>query len=184
MEEPKEILSQTINTVDNLLKDLHSCSITNEIGLLIKSKELFDTSKAKSIFAGLKEIKGRYIYTISFSNYKTGLDSIKKTYKLFDLSNKPKVPGLTYNVSKFNKSHNNQTLYVGTSKDLATRIRQHLGYGPKKTYSLHLVTWFPKDIDLTINIYKVQTNYHLTTELIEQTIWDNLKPIFGKRSGL
>ena len=34
-------------------------------------------------------------------------------------------------------------LYVGSSRSLATRFRDHLGFGPKGTYALQLVHWAP-----------------------------------------
>ena len=49
---------------------------------------------------------------------------------------------------------------------------------------MHLIHWFPKHIDLEINIIEISSNNKMVFESIEQTYWDSFKPLFGKRSGL
>ena len=96
--------------------------------------------------------------------------------------NKPRILGKTHNTSRFNKDHNSKTLYVGSSKDINSRIKQHLGDGNKRTYSLDLIRWLPKGIDLKLDIFSMNLQEQDVIEIVEQGIWDELQPMFGKRS--
>ena len=66
----------------------------------------------------------------------------------------------------------------------------HLGLSNTiRTYGLHLSRWSKEiDYNIKITIYYIDSKTDLDkkgyiVELIEQTIWDKYKPIFGKRSG-
>lgn len=81
--------------------------------------------------------------------------------------------------------HQSEFLYVGSSSKLSQRFKEHLGYGSKKTYSLQLCHWasnlnleldfiyakYPQDIARDRNVIQV----------IEDTLWNELKPMFGRR---
>lgn len=91
--------------------------------------------------------------------------------------------------SKFNHSAS-RTLYVGISqgKSFKKRMREHLGSGAKSTYALNLKYWIPDNTDIEILIYKASVpqsslNHMNLLELMEQALWDKLKPMMGKRSG-
>ena len=92
--------------------------------------------------------------------------------------------------SKFNKN-NSKTLYVGISeaKSFKKRMREHLGAGAKSTYALNLKYWIPKDIQLEILVFKTfipvynKSESMNLLELMEQSLWDKLQPMMGKRSG-
>lgn len=180
----KIVLGKTIAHLKAALKDLEKCSIEKVQEFLIPSSVLFNDGEAHKIFNELSKMKGRFIYVITNSGTEKSIDTIKKTYIQFDITNKPRVVNRTFNISRFNKLHSTKTLYVGTSKSIKTRIKQHFGYGSKKTYSMDLIHWFPKNIDIHLSIYKVSTTNHFSIELIEQAIWDIKEPQFGKRSGL
>ena len=91
--------------------------------------------------------------------------------------------------SKFNHSAS-RTLYVGISqgKSFKKRMREHLGSGAKSTYALNLKYWLPADVGIKIIVFKPQipqsTKNHMNLmELMEQSLWDKLQPMMGKRSG-
>lgn len=128
-------------------------------------------------------MKGRYIYIINSLGTDDSSEFINKTYSSFDITNKPRVLGKTFNISRFNETYS-KTLYVGTSKSLKARVKQHFGYDNKRIYPLDLIHWFPKNIDISLNVYEVSTKNQLAIELLEQSIWDMKEPQFGKRSGL
>jgi hypothetical protein len=74
-------------------------------------------------------------------------------------------------------------LYVGRSDVLHTRVWQHLGYGHEKTYALQLSHW-AHSLHLHLELRCAQ--YPLDTEddvlqAIEDQLWDEKKPMFGRR---
>ena len=94
------------------------------------------------------------------------------------------------NVSRFN-SVDSETLYLGSSmNDIPGRIKQHLGGGSFRTYSLHLSKWASDLVyDITLSTYVILHRQDVKldrpfVELVEQALWDHYKPVFGKKSGL
>ncbi|MDN3595127.1 hypothetical protein [Zunongwangia endophytica] len=92
--------------------------------------------------------------------------------------------------SKFNQ-RSSKTLYVGISQgnSFLKRMHEHLGAGAKSTYALNLKYWIPADIQIKNSVFKpsipeYDKKEHLNLmELLEQSLWDKLKPMMGKRSG-
>jgi len=76
-------------------------------------------------------------------------------------------------------------LYVGSSEDIAQRLKEHLFLCNRGTYAMHLEGWFPKNITITVNIW----NFHdfLSGEdsdylqYIEDILWNHYKPLFGRQ---
>jgi Uri superfamily endonuclease len=74
-----------------------------------------------------------------------------------------------------------QVMYVGSSiTGVESRIRQHIGDGPKKTYALHLKHWFKGEFEITIKSYNEPLE---VLQIIEDDLSDRLKPAFGKLGG-
>jgi hypothetical protein len=90
------------------------------------------------------------------------------------------------NIRKFSKfGDENDCLYVGSSRDLGKRFKEHLGFGSAATYALQLSHWAPS---LLLNIKFLAALYPVTTppevlQLLEDTLWDKRMPMFGKRGG-
>lgn len=134
------------------------------------------------------------IYTIELINAKDK-KKIVDIFKTFSLQNKDKTKSVDrINHSKDNTFGNTSLfLYVGSSTtSFVGRLKNHLGVKDSiRTYSLHLSKW-DKNIDYQIKVctYQVISNVkdidvkNLTVEILEQQIWDQCKPLFGKRSGL
>lgn len=73
-------------------------------------------------------------------------------------------------------------LYIGQSKNLRARFKQHLGDGPFGTYAMHMKHWING-----INL-KIEFTYHRFSsfsdralQALEDGLWDRLEPMFGKR---
>jgi hypothetical protein len=118
----------------------------------------------------------------------------KHTQALFRNYKNEKIHSLSkINYPSQNWRPNSQILYVGSSKasNLNTRMRNHFGVGSKSVYSLHLKHWIKEDFqnNIRVDLFQIDSpenryqNINLL-ELIEQGFWDELKPMFGKRSGL
>lgn len=129
------------------------------------------------------------IYTISF----TEPQSVLEVQQHFFNYKRKKIHALSKVNKLCDKKDLTSTLYVGSSKgkNLKTRMNNHFGVGSKGVYSMHLIHWLPFSIrcDIRIELHKMcspsysNDNINLL-ELIEQGMWDALKPLFGKRSGL
>jgi hypothetical protein len=74
-------------------------------------------------------------------------------------------------------------LYVGSSFNISQRFKEHLGYGSKMTYSLQLAHWAS---NLNLELDFIYAKYpedivHDVIQIIEDTLWDELHPMFGRR---
>ncbi len=90
------------------------------------------------------------------------------------------------NISHVPKSFKKSNcLYVGSVKnDLYGRLIAHLGYGANRTGSMHLKfaleNIYPKP-KITFNYYHLDNSYRNVTEHLESILYDELKPLIGKR---
>jgi|TARA_B100001093_G_scaffold294426_1_gene280834 Uri superfamily endonuclease len=74
-------------------------------------------------------------------------------------------------------------LYVGSSTTgVKKRIEQHLGYGPEKTYALHLKHWLKDLVNIRISVKEFDAPSEVI-QLIEDSLSYDLRPAFGKRGG-
>ncbi|MFK4794653.1 hypothetical protein [Sphingobium sp. ZW T5_29] len=74
-------------------------------------------------------------------------------------------------------------LYVGSSRNTVSRLRQHLGFGPVKTYALHIAAWargLEGNILLSVHRYGDETTDEMLVALEDQ-LWAEMKPAFGRR---
>lgn len=74
-------------------------------------------------------------------------------------------------------------LYVGSSRDIAKRIKEHLGYGYRKTYAMNLAFWC-SGLNLDIDIVCMRYNPKIKKGIIqtfEDGLWDHLKPLLGRQ---
>jgi hypothetical protein len=73
--------------------------------------------------------------------------------------------------------------YVGSSSALGRRFREHLGYGARGTYALHLAYWGQKlELDLTLVAARYGPNVSANlVGVLEDNLWDRLKPMFGRQ---
>jgi hypothetical protein len=143
-----------------------NCDFTNCKTPVLYTIELVDHSKKKELLAIFNE---------------------------FTSINKSRIKGGRIYHSQDNTSNNTSNfLYVGCSmKDYLGRLKNHLGVrNSLGTYSLHLSKWDNNlDYHIRINTYQIidtENNEikNIVVEVLEQQIWDKLKPLFGKRSGL
>jgi hypothetical protein len=74
-------------------------------------------------------------------------------------------------------------LYVGSSSSLGRRFREHLGYGARGTYALHLAHWSEGvnlNLELVVARYVPRVSGNIIGALEDQ-LWDALKPMFGRQ---
>jgi len=72
--------------------------------------------------------------------------------------------------------------YVGSSRAVAKRVRDHLGYGARGTYALQLVHWAPESLplDFVCARYADDTPFEVV-QALEDTLWETKRPMFGRQ---
>ena len=82
-------------------------------------------------------------------------------------------------------------LYVGSSKDIKQRLKEHLFLCKQNTYAMHLKEWFDNKTHITIyiwdfkkffenkNVNEEESLEHLQN--IEDLLWNHYKPLFGRQ---
>lgn len=133
------------------------------------------TQELDRIQWGKTEPVSRYIYVIKTT--KCSLDDLQQAYLNFNADS-------NVNLSRLNlvpDIHNNNVLYVGSSKSVVTRLNQHLGFGNAKTYALHLNKW-TDNLKITIELYQYPSDTpDQVIQAIEDHLWDKLSPLFGRK---
>jgi hypothetical protein len=77
-------------------------------------------------------------------------------------------------------AHKGDILYVGSIKNgIATRVRQHLGFGHKHTYALQLRHWLPANT--VLKFYYINLSNSEITHDVEAAISAQLIPLLGKQ---
>jgi hypothetical protein len=119
-----------------------------------------------------------YLYTVSIEGGTPALlDRVRKAFR--DASETTR-----WNMSRDNHTHpTSAILYVGTSRSMFAKFRYHLGTGKgRSTYSLFLSAWAAQlQARFVVNYYEFSEVVTEDVELIESMVWDELKPMFGKR---
>lgn len=74
-------------------------------------------------------------------------------------------------------------LYVGSSANLYSRMKDHLGFGNKSTYAMHLSHWLPaRDGDISLQIWQFsETTPSAVIQAIEDGLWALGQPMLGRQ---
>lgn len=119
-----------------------------------------------------------YIYKILVNN-KADVNCI---YEEYLKSKGINTDRLAY--ARVNKEHRgNPILYVGSSKSVGQRLKGHLGFGYKRTFSLQMSSW-SKGLAGGINIEILRFNSETSQsviQVIEDGLWSVFKPMFGRQ---
>jgi len=117
-----------------------------------------------------------YLYTLSLPSNFAGLSRLVEVYKNAKTSEK-------HNRAYARLNDPSSCLYVGSSEKIHQRIKEHLGFGAQGTYSLQLAYWASTfDLELAFECAKYAEG--ATPEVIqtlEDTLWAELKPMFGRQ---
>jgi len=85
--------------------------------------------------------------------------------------------------SRDNGVVDSKCLYVGSSGHMAQRLKEHLGFGAADTYALQLAHW-AAELGLTLTLTCATYADGAVPDAIqamEDALWDELRPIFGRR---
>ncbi len=180
MFELQTVLAERRLTLDTLMTELLVTEVI-EIGeIYFFSDMLLSEALCQTLLSRFDKYYGIFIYKIELTN-KNDVVKIMDSFKAFQQSNKILKNDDKRYISRFNNNESNM-LYVGVKQHkLKIRIKQHLGYGPSKSWALHLSHWIPKGVKLKISIYQIDSENAEYIKFLEQVFWDSLKPMFGKR---
>ena len=171
----KEILDSTVNVV----KDFNFPETTNDKTADFEASATTFDSKQISV-----KDSGQFVYVIFWEGDISASELSAEFDKAKSEKSDCKLP--LNNYKNDTEAGKNNVLYVGSSKDLKKRLKEHFTEISKGTYALHLATWKP---DLKCKVYifdlteKLQSceysDYKML--LIEDTISAIYKPLLGKR---
>ncbi len=181
-----EILQKSRESLLLLAEQINAIKIEAFQDFVITSNQFRTLALFNETITNISKTEFPIIYMIELENNEDRKQLIK-TFETFSKTNKTNTKNVDrINHSKYNNG-NSKTLYVGSStNDFKTRLKDHLGVKKScRTYALHLSKW-DKNLVYSIRVrtYKISKTNRNIVELIEQQIWDQLKPVFGKRSGL
>jgi hypothetical protein len=147
---------------------------------------LADQESLQAIEHDLKQVvtrDERAIYQFSCRD-PAAYDALRTAYNKRPPTKDGDVRELNY--SRLMAPENPQALYVGSGRDLRTRVSQHVGrIGGPGTYGMRLALWatgIEAIVDLDIWLYERELN-PIELEALEQELWDARTPLLGKRSG-
>ncbi|HCG7354113.1 hypothetical protein CGJ95_22250 [Vibrio parahaemolyticus] len=77
---------------------------------------------------------------------------------------------------------NSQYLYVGRSKKLRSRLNQHLGAESGGLFAMHMSRWAIKtNVKIKVSYYQIDNEDDLLIQALEDGLWDELQPMFGRK---
>ena len=142
-------------------------------------KETKETKFQNLVFAHLKEWAGRRscIYELSVCD----ISLAEELAASFLQAKEDRRRG--YALPKFNNSVRSNTLYVGQSKSVANRLKQHVFSAPTATYALNLSRWVGGiDGMLSISVWALEESCEPSIlQDIEDSHWVLTSPIFGRK---
>lgn len=75
-----------------------------------------------------------------------------------------------------------QVLYVGSSRKMAVRLREHLGFCSRKTYALKLSEWYPAaELPLELNCAAFEGASAAAVGALEDALWERMQPMYGRK---
>ncbi len=181
--EPARLIAFSAESLRVLAKDVEAASIEEVRQIPLRFCDI-NRDRAINLASDLKSWenehgKALYLYVISL----TAEGSIDRCIEQFVEEKNRNVGGRRF--ARVNSNHNGHqgVLYVGSSKTIGARIKQHLGYSYPATYSLQIDAW--KDgldggVRLEILRFVAGTPTHVL-QAVEDALWALLKPAFGRQ---
>jgi hypothetical protein len=169
----KKAIEHSLEELELAKFDLEKCFNTKSKSFTFNTCDLslnyFDEKIAPNI-----SIKKSVVYIIK----------VNDNYDLTNIFEKYKSENNDVKLSKINKRNKeSKVLYVGSVlSNFKGRLKQHLGFGSKSTYSLKMNKWATtKKLEITIEYFLINDfSSELTIRILEKKLAVFLKPQFGK----
>ncbi len=177
--EMDKVKNETISNLKQIIEELGKIHLVKEVSHIFNTEEIFDNHFVDLLLDSIKENinhnKYKYIYTFTILN-NSSLDFVVDRYKE---TKENKKEARAY--ARLNRK--SSCLYVGSSKGIVSRIKQHLGYGPQGTFAMQLIYWCESlNLDIDLQIYAFNNNISsLSFQAFEDGAWRLLKPMLGRQ---
>jgi hypothetical protein len=177
--EIEKVKKDIINDLVSIIDDIKNIQFEEKLSYKFNTKDLQNVHYVDTLLNNIKKQinhnKYKYIYTFSLpDNFPT--DNIYNRYKKAKESKKSERA-----YARLNRK--SPCLYIGSSKGLIPRIKQHLGFGPKGTYAMQICYWCENlNLDITLNIYGFGNGISIKAfQALEDGVWNSLKPMLGRQ---
>ena len=177
--EIEKVKKATINDLVSIIDGIKNIQFEEKLSYKFSTQNLQNIHYVESFLNNIKKQinhkKYKYIYTFCLpDNFPT--DSVYNRYKNAKESKKSERAYAKLNTKS-------PCLYVGSSKALIPRIKQHLGFGPKGTYAMQLCYWCENlNLNITLNIYAFDNGISIKAfQAFEDGAWNYLKPMLGRQ---
>lgn len=164
----QEIKNQQIKKLQKLIIELENLSIDRHDF----HKNIFTLENLKSTNIWLLQQGERYLYFFELDN-PISENELERFSQLQWKIALPKVNSPLLNQSNI--------LYVWSSKNIKRRFQEHCWFGSQKTYSLQLNSWINPNRKITFWYIKIDSENQDILQILEDWLWENLKPIFWRK---
>ena len=177
----KESISKASEILKNTAKEIESITFPGAETIVFATEQLTDDYIAEL----LKNVPANcantdFIYVLELESSEVSRSISESFVKSRKSQGKSDFAGK----KDFCKCNNNSSnyLYVGRSKKLRSRLKQHLGAGNKGVYAIHMSRWIA-GISASINIhyYGFDGKDNLIIQAIEDALWEQFQPMFGRK---
>jgi len=177
--EIEKVKKSTIKDLVSIIDDLKNIRFEEKLSYKFNTKNLQNDQYVEDFLNKIKSQinhkKYKYIYTLCLpDNFST--DNVYNRYKNAKENKKSERAYARLNTKS-------TCIYVGSSKGLIPRIKQHLGFGPKGTYAIQLCYWCENlALEITLNIYAFDNSISMKAfQAFEDGAWNSLKPMLGRQ---
>lgn len=124
-----------------------------------------------------KKIAGPVIYRIQVES----VDAAMKLKKKFGANRTLNSNGK----ARINDAHESRCIYVGSSKDIEARIRCHFSFSEGSTFGMRIGLWCGDTTgNLTVDMQQLPSGTDQESiQVIEDQVWLESCPVFGKKGG-
>jgi len=177
--EIEKIKKTTINDLLSIIDDIKNLRFENKLSYEFNTKDLQNDPFLESFLYSIKKQLNHKIYKYIYTFYLTGNSPLDSIYNSYKNAKESKISERAY--ARLNRK--SLCLYVGSSKGLIPRIKQHLGFGPKGTFAMQICHWCGNlHLDITLNIYAFGNGISIKAfQAFEDGTWKLLKPMFGRQ---
>ena len=177
--EIEKVKKAAITDLASIIDGIKNIQFENKISYKFNTKDIQNIQYVENFLNNIKSQinhkKYKYLYTFYLpDNFPT--DNVYNRYKNAKESRKSERAYARLNTKS-------TCIYVGSSKGLIPRIKQHLGFGPKGTYAIQLCYWCENlNLEITLNIYAFDNSISMKAfQAFEDGAWNSLKPMLGKQ---
>ena len=170
-----------IDNLERRIKDIEECRFLSFEPIHFTFDEITAGIQTKNLKNLLNEIMGKKvnhptIYRISVSDSAVASELYDKFLNIREQNKDIRFP-------KINKNSSSETIYVGSSISIVSRIKQHLYDAAKGTYALKMSTWNltgsnKLKLELTSDF---SSKRHFGFQDLEDALWQQSQPMFGKK---